>query len=207
MRSGIITSMDKIKWWKNRKIDWEKQYFTPSHPHRSLIIKELLRFKFQSVFEIGCGSGANLYDIYHIFKRLGVEVGGTDINEDAINEAKKQLPFDKDLCVGDARDIFFSDKSLDIILSDACLMYVPSKDIDKTIKGIKRVSRNGVILCEIYTPSIWKRLYLWWKEGYWTHNYPKLLKKYGFFDIKITKITNWGDSLWDNYGYIISGKI
>ena len=195
------------KWWTNRRIDWNKDYFTLHHPHRILILREMLRFHFKSIFEVGCGPGANLYNIATIFK--GAEVGGTDINPEAIEIAKQNLPFAKDLEVGTADDIFFSDKSIDIIITDATLLYVNLFKIKKVIKEMARVARNGIILCEPYRKKLWQRLYLLWKENLYLHNYPKLLDKYGFYDIKMTKITKefWPDSLWYTYGCIISAKI
>ena len=195
------------KWWANKKIDWNKNYWTPRHLHRILILREILRFPFKSVFEIGCGAGANLANIHNVFK--GSEVGGTDINPEAIETAKKNLPYAKDLEIGTADDIFFSDKSIDILISDAVLFYVSPFKINKVIQEMARVARNGIILCELWSPSILKRIKLWLKERYFAHNYLKLFKKYGFYDIKITKILekNWPDSLWIEYGYIVSARI
>lgn len=193
--------------WREKKIDWNTHYWSPRHPHRILILKELLRFPFRSIFEIGCGAGANLANIANVFK--GVEVGGIDINPEAIKTAKINCPYAKDLEVGMADDIFFSDKSIDVIISDATLLYVPFWKINKTIKEMARVARNGVIFCEPYREKLWQRLYLLWKEHLYLHNYPKLLSKYGFYDIKIMKITKeqWPDSLWFTAGYIISARI
>lgn len=195
--------------WTQRKIDWNSHYWSPNHPHRVLILKELLRFPFKSVFEIGCGAGANLFNIYRAFGKLGAEVGGSDVNEDAIIAAKKNLPFARDLEVGSADDIFFSDKSIDVIITDATLLYVSPFKIKKTIKEMARVARNGIIFCEPYREKLWQRLYLLWKEKLYLHNYPKLLTEAGFYDIKLTKIDKrfWSDSLWYVCGYIISAKI
>lgn len=199
--------MNKENWWRNRKIDWEKSYWTPRHPHRILILREMLRFVFKSVFEIGCGAGVNLANIYNVFR--GVEVGGTDVNPDAIALAKKMVPYAKDLEIGTTDDIFFSDKSIDLIIADAVLLYVDRKKIHKTIKELARVVRNGVVFCEPYDPRWWKRIWVGNKEKMYLHNYPKLLEKYGFYDVKVTKIEKqfWDDSLWYTYGYIISAKI
>lgn len=195
------------KYWRERKINWDDKYWTPRHPHRILILREMLRIPFKSVFEIGCGAGANLANIYNVFK--GAEVGGTDINPEAIAIAKKNLPYAKDLEVGTADDIFFSDKSIDMIITDAVLLYVSPRKIKKVFSEMARVARNGVILCEPYREKLWQRLKIWQSEGLHLHNYPKLLEQAGFYNISMTKITKeyWDDSLWYNYGYIISARI
>ena len=201
----MFKNFEKI--WRERKVDWNKSYFVLNHPHRILICRELLRFKFKSVFEIGCGAGANLFNIHAIFK--GAEVGGTDINPEAVATALRNLPFAKDLNVGTADNIFFSDKSIDILLTDACLLYIGPFKIKKVLREMARVARNGIILCELWRPKWWQRFMIWWYEGYWLHNWPKILPKYGFYDVKITKITKeqWPDSLWYVCGYLISARI
>lgn len=198
---------DSEKYWRARNINWNDAYFNPRHPHRILILREMMRFNFKSVFEIGCGAGANLVNIYNVFK--GAEIGGTDINEQAIETARKNLPYAKDLEVGTADDIFFSDKSIDVIITDATLLYVNPFKIKKVVKEMARVARNGIVLCEPFRYKAWQRWYLWWAEGLFLHNYPKLLKRAGFYDIKMLKITKefWPDSLWYVAGYIISAKI
>ena len=195
------------KWWANRKINWNDSYWTPRHPHRILILREMLKIPFRSVFEIGCGAGANLANIYNVFK--GAEVGGTDINPEAIAAAKRNLPYAKDLEVGTADDIFFSDKSIDMIITDATLLYVSSRKIKKVFSEMARVARNGIILCEPYRDKLWQRLKLRQAEGLHLHNYPKLLKQAGFYSISMTKITKeyWNDSLWYVCGHIISARI
>jgi ubiquinone/menaquinone biosynthesis C-methylase UbiE len=194
------------KYWQRRKINWNQSYWTPGHPHRLLILKEMLRFPFKSVYEVGCAAGANLANIHSVFK--GAEVGGTDVNEDAIEQARKNLPYAKDLEVGTAEDIFFSDKSIDVVITDATLLYVSPLKIKKVVKEMARVTRNGIVLCEPYKEHWWQRFNLWCKEGLYVHNYPKLLSDAGFYDIKLTKMTakDWPDSLWYTAGYIISAK-
>jgi len=136
-------------------------------------------------------------------------VGGTDINPEAVAQAKKNIPFAKDLEVGTAEDIFFSDKSIDVVITDATLIYVPYWKIKRTINELARVARNGVILCELYKENRLRRFFMWWKEKLYLHNYPKLLEQAGFYDIKITKITKkfWDNDLWYDYGFIISARI
>ena len=195
------------RFWKNRKIDWKKSYFNTGHPHRGVLLRVLGKFQFQSLLEVGCGAGANLANIQANFN---TQVGGVDINPDAIKEAKKELPNAYQLSVGEATALFFSDKSVDVILTDMCLIYLDNKAIKKAMKEIARVARNGVIFCEFHSHSWWKRLLLRLSSGYFAHNYKKRMEALGYYDICFYKIT---DEMWPGgepqktFGYIITGRI
>ena len=196
---GIAKSTNYFrKYWKNRKIDWHEGYFTPEHPHRQLIIDALKQFKFRSVLEVGCGAGANLYKIKQNFPN--VDVGGLDWNAAAIEEAKVMLPRVAVLQVGEANDIFLSDRGADILLSDHCLIYLDSANVNKAIKEFKRIARNGIVLCEFHSANFFKRLLIKLTSGYNTYDYQKLLKKYGFYDIEITPLSvkDWPDTEKEN---------
>ncbi len=197
------------EYWAKRKIDWNQAYTsTADHPHRELIIQVLKEFAFMSLFEMGCASGPNLLRIQKEWS--GLLLGGIDINEDAIAEAKRVLPRHKSrFMVEDVTDPYMSDKSVDMILTDMVLIYVGKDKIDFTLSEIKRIARTGAVFCEFHHPSFLKRLGLKLTSGYNAHDYKKLLKKHGFWDIQIRKIP---PEYWENgepqktYGYIISAR-
>lgn len=194
-----------IKYWKNRKIDWDVSYFNPDHFHRKHIIEALKRFKCQSVLELGCGAGANLYNInqYNPY----IQVNGVDVNSDAIEMARVKNPNAHYLVAESAEDVFLGDKSIDIILTDACLLYYGPLKIKRLLKQIRGQARQGVVFCELNGGSMkWLKAR---KRGYYVHNYPKLLEKLGYFDINVTKIPvkDWPGFPWDELGYIISARV
>ena len=76
-------------YWKDRQISWVDHYWSPDHSHRKEIIKILKKFPVRSVLEIGCGAGANLFNIKREFPEI--KVAGCDISEDAIRTAKEQF--------------------------------------------------------------------------------------------------------------------
>ena len=195
------------KYWKNRKIDWNQAYFNLDHPHRDLIIRALRGMKFATVYEIGCGAGANLYKIQQTF---GVRVGGIDINPDAIEEAKKHLRIDSIMEASDIDSIFMNDKSVDVLLSDMTLIYIGPLKMRKVMKEIVRITRRHILLVEFHSTSFWKRLRLYFKTGYFSYNYRKLLEKYGFYDVEAYKLKeeDWpGGEPQKTFGYIIKAKI
>lgn len=202
------TSKSHLNYWKDRKIDWKKEYFdTHGHPHRELILKALSYMRFQSVLEIGCGAGANLLRILFAFP--GTQVGGFDISPDAIKTAKENLPKAYHLDTSPAHDLFISSKSTDVIITDACLIYMGPIMIHRVIKEIKRVARGHIVFCEFHSPSFLDRIKLYWKTGYFAHNYLKLLKHHGFYDIQIRKIPPkfWPGTPWEQYGHIITASL
>ena len=175
-------------YWRERKADWEASYGqTINHPHRDLIIKKLKEIEFGSLLEIGCNCGPNLLRIQKEFPR--VELGGVDINADSIAIAKRLLPaHELRLETRSADNIYFSDKSIDVLLTDATLIYIGPDKINKVMGEIARIARKNVILCEFQTRDILKQIACWWKGGYYARDYEKLLKKFGFYDIEIEKI-------------------
>ena len=183
------------RYWKERKIDWNQSYMNPDHPHRQIIIDKLRNFGvFRSILEVGCAAGANLYKIKQNFP--GADIGGLDWNADAIEEAKRMLPRASVLQVGEATDIYISNKGADILLSDMCFIYLSPGEFKKAIKEARRVARVGVIFCEFHQEKWIKRLLVKIFTGYNAYNYRKELIKAGFHDIEITPLTTkqWPDT-------------
>jgi protein-L-isoaspartate(D-aspartate) O-methyltransferase len=195
------------KFWKSRDIDWFKSYFT-DHSHRNLIIQALKNIKFGSIIEIGCGAGYNLYKIKKEFPR--VEIGGIDISQDAIDTCNRLIPDAAVFEVSDASKIFLSDKSVDVILTDMAMIYIDPWHINKTIKEIKRVARNNILMIEFHSQSWKKRQEFRLKTGYNAYNWFKLLEKHGFRDIEILRLSknDWvDDESLSQFRYIITAKV
>jgi len=202
------TTNQHKKYWKDRKIDWKTSYLdTWNHPHRKLIIAALRGFHWVSLMEVGVGGGANLYNILKNFK--GKQIGGIDVNKDAIELAQKT--FNGGLFkVNSADDIMLSDNSTDVMLSDMTLIYVSPLQIMSYLKEIKRVARNYIVLCEFHSDSWWNRLALKINTGYNAHNYRKLLTKLGFYDIFTYKLKeeDWpGGNPQKTFAYLIIAKV
>lgn len=176
------------EWWKNRKMDWEKDYLsTWNHPHRFMITFILSTFPWVSLMEIGFGGGPNLINI--IKHLTGRQVGGTDVVPEAVEMAEKTFVGGMfKVCPAD--DIMLSDNATDVALVDMVLIYVDPTRIDKHIKEIKRVARTHIVFCEFHSTSWWERFKLRWRSGYNAYDYKKLLKKHGFYDIELFKIPN-----------------
>lgn len=181
---------------------------TPDHPHRELIIKALERLSWRSILEVGCGAGANLVCIRRQWP--AAEIGGVDISEGAIAVAQKALPQARFLGVCPADDVFLSDKSIDVVLTDMTLIYTGPLRIRKTFRELMRVSRNNLLLCEFHHKSFWKRQGLRFRSGYHAYDYRKLLEDLGCYNIEIIKIPeeSWpGGEPQRTFGCIITCSI
>jgi len=81
----------------------------------------------KSVYEVGCGSGANLY----LFEKDGIECGGLDYSENLIEIAKGIL-FSKDLCCTEAINVPVVQK-YDAILSNSVFSYFISEEYARIV--------------------------------------------------------------------------
>jgi len=201
------TSFFDELYWKYRlnfEGDWKQGDYKDSvdHPHREEIIKILKSIPDifgKSILEIGCNSGPNLIKIKNNFP-MG-QLAGIDISERAIKEGQRLLP-EADLRVGTADKLPWSDKSFDIVLADAVLMYVGPDKIINTIGEMIRVAKDIIIIVDFHNfgDDIFGKI----NGGHWSRNYIKLFEKFGLKakTIKITK-EMWPSYTWEKYGYFI----
>lgn len=92
--------------------------------------KEMLGEHVQSVYEIGCGSGANLY----LFQREGFLVGGCDYSQSLIDSAKKALTDGEnlDLTCGEAKDISVT-PMYDSVFSNSVFSYFQDEEYAQAV--------------------------------------------------------------------------
>ena len=76
-----------------------------------------------SVYDVGCGAGANLY----LMQREGIAVGGTDYAAPLVETARRVLPGARELTCGEA-DAFDTTLKYDAALSNSVFSYFPSED-------------------------------------------------------------------------------
>ena len=198
--------------WKFRhfldRSNWPEKYVSEeslNHPHRKLLMDAILKYApFENILEIGRASGPNLYLLALKFPEA--KIYGSDISKNAIGFGKKWFAQKNiknvEFFTSYAESSFkeFSDKSIDIIFSDAALIYLNPKKITETLKEMLRVGRKALIFIEQHTESSSPIL-----DNHWIHNYKNLLKKFIPEEkIKLTKIPEniWAGK-WAKYGYII----
>ncbi|HCJ67783.1 MAG TPA: hypothetical protein DHV62_10845 [Elusimicrobia bacterium] len=199
--------------WRFRHIfiDWSASYISPSsinHPHRQFLIEKISQYApFKTVLEIGCASGPNLYLLAKRFP--DAEIYGIDISGQAIRKGQQWFKSQKlrnvFLFQGKADDLKrYPNRSIDIIFTDAVLIYFGPDRIKSVVREICRVARRALILNEWHSESPTSSY-----DTHWIHNWKIQLK--GFIsedNIKITKIPLdiWAGS-WAKHGYIIESAL
>lgn len=199
------TEQDHLGYWSARQMDWKTCYLdTWEHPHRQMIVDALREFEFESVLEVGCASGPNLFRIAREFP--GVRLSGTDVNADAIETARRYLA--GDLRLGTLAQANFPARCADVVLTDMVLIYV--EQIEEMLAQIRRLARKRVVLCEFHSEHNWERAALKWATGYRAYDYPALLRAHGFREIEISKIPreSWpGGRTQRRFGYLITASV
>jgi ubiquinone/menaquinone biosynthesis C-methylase UbiE len=195
--------------WKFRHVfdhNWPDSYISKeslNYPYRKLLAGKMASYyPFENVLEIGCASGPNLVLLAKEYPKA--DFYGIDISRKAIDGGKVFLKKNNIenvfLKQGDAENLTgFSDKSMDIVFTDAVLIYINKDRIGPLIKEMARVAKKALVFLEWHTEG--NSYY----NGHWIHNYETLLKEQlPKIEIKKTKISEavWpGD--WAKYGYII----
>jgi len=142
---------DELSWKFRHFFDknWAKSYVSDvaiKHPHRKLLVDEISKlYPFKKVLEIGSASGANLYLLAKKFSEA--KFYGVDVSYNAINEGKKFFEkkniknvFLKNLTASQLES--FEDKSMDIVFSDASIIYVGKDKINKVFEEIFRITKK-----------------------------------------------------------------
>lgn len=110
------------------------------------IIKKLVG-QYNSVFEIGCGSGVNLY----LFEKLigCSQLGGIDYSEKLLNIARKVVQ-SKDIKCKEAIDVD-SEKKYDIVISDRVFQYFQTTKYGMSVlEKMYNKANKCVIITEIH---------------------------------------------------------
>jgi ubiquinone/menaquinone biosynthesis C-methylase UbiE len=129
---------------------------------------------------------------------------GIDVSSSAIKEGKKfflkneiKNVFLQNISANQLK--IFKDKSIDVIFSDASMIYINKTQIDKVLKEMFRIAKKSIILCEQHTEDF--PFY----NTKWIHNYKavveRIIPKSRMNFIKISENIWAGD--WEKYGYII----
>jgi len=213
-----MSEVQGAKYWATRplndpKRDWtainstwvEDYWASESHPHRQLIVDAVGHCEpFESLLELGCSVGVNISLLRKKFPYLkDSNLAGIDINEDSIKSAKEHLPAIDWQVRGLDRVLPFVEKSFDIVLADAVLMYIDSTHIESMIGEMDRVSKKAIVVCDWYDESLKGVV----KDFHWARDYGKLLEVLGYKveKVKITK-AYWNSNNWVRNGYIFIAK-
>lgn len=201
---------DERRDWRNGGLSWVDEYVkSKEHPHRVLLTDSVghclpREYDNETILEIGCNAGPNISLLRDKFPYLkDHNLFGLDINKDSIRAAKKLLPA-VNWSVGSVIELPYKDKSMDIVLIDAVLMYISDTEIDKAIEEINRVCKRAIVICDWYDDSIKGII----KDYHWSRNYPVILQDLGF-KVKIIQLTEkeWPSKNWTKNGCVFVAQV
>lgn len=183
------------------------------HTHRSWLFEQInTLYPFSSILEIGCSYGPNVEILAKRF--CSVNIIGLDISQISVNEGNRRLSQNRltnaYLVYGKADDLSrFDDKSIDIVFTDATLLYIGPDKIKKVISEMFRINRKALLFCELHRPCLSQSSYElggYTRDG-WVRDYKKLLNNFCPDDsITLKKIPKniWPEGSWPQYGYLIN---
>ena len=100
-----------------------------------------------SVLEIGCRTGIDLRKFDDSF-----EIHGVDLNEHALELAKKNIPNGK-FYKEDIVKLPFEDSSIDFVFTHKLLNYLDDSTLDKGVSEMFRVAKRYIVNCELFGES------------------------------------------------------
>lgn len=153
-------------------VDWEKK--VPFY-------KQILAItKARSVLELGCNAAWNLRALYKA--NQNIELSGCDINELAIDQARKSLPMaDIEYC----RAIDLAQKyanygwTFDLVMTAGVLIHIPPEEIREVMQQIVEVSNEYVLAIEYTADKEEEVLYRGHDGKLWRRPYGQMYKELG----------------------------
>lgn len=196
--------------WRSRHLyrrGWAQAYLdTLDHPHRTQVVEAVATFQPESILEIGCASGANIARLRQSMPH--VRLRGLDINTEAIRVGREYFSRDRgiELFVGHADWLdAFADRSQDVVLTDAVLMFVAPDRIHRALAEMLRVARKGLVFNEFHSAG---ETIGHFDGGRWVYDLTELLRQAASGNILIeTCKSDFTGGLWDRYGTLIKVRV
>ncbi len=190
---ALCLRLQEVYWnlfWK-RQLNEQKRVLgfnqakTLSGSERATLIEAILsNYPFETFLEVGCGMAQNFHILCKIVKDR--KLVGVDLDQEKISQGLDLLRVrnfnnvELKQCSGADLKIF-PNKSFDIVVSSACLLYLSAENIEFYLRELIRVAKKKIILLEQNTEgeSVTGNLYAG-KDGlpdYWLRNYFLLFSK------------------------------
>jgi ubiquinone/menaquinone biosynthesis C-methylase UbiE/uncharacterized protein YbaR (Trm112 family) len=188
---------DQRDYWLRRGNEYcdeflEKGYERLEIFFQDLVIKELKKLKFDSIFEAGCGFGWNIKRFKKEFPKA--RVGGLDFSHTQLLNGKLKYIKDESIVLtgGDATKMPFKDGAYDIGFSLGVFMNINEKKIEAAIDEMIRVSKKYIVHLEYDEKRTTKDLRerRAFKTNIVSHDYKKLYEKKG---LKVKKMLTYKD--------------
>jgi SAM-dependent methyltransferase len=178
-------------------------------PRRSILTRTVAEFgSVGSVLEVGCGQGQNLYLLSRALS--GATLYGIDISATAVVAARRELAARGvsrvNLDVADIVDLkTFRDASVDVVVADAVLFYLPPTQIETALREILRVAARGVVLSTWDLASPLGSEPWVYDDGTWVYDHRRLLEHRSDLRIEAVSVPRdiWRDKRWTKYGVVL----
>lgn len=202
--------------WRRRKPE-DAATCSEGHPHRRFLADRLASVgRIESILEVGCSAGQNLLILAQAFP--AARLYGVDINRRALAIAREIFRAREidhaTVFHGRADDLGgFGDRSVDVVFSDATLMYVGPDKIHRAVCELLRVARMRLMLNEWHLfeherqgPAQRSRYHF----AHWVHDYGGLVTGApGVKSVRIEKLPPglWGADGWQRFGALIEVEL
>ncbi len=200
---------DQRDYWLNRGNEYCDEFQNRGYARleiffQNLVVSELKKLKFSSIFEAGCGFGWNIKRFQKEFPKAFV--GGLDFSHtQLVNGKTKYIKNDKILLTeGDATRMPFMDNAWDVSFSLGVFMNINEKKIGLAIDEMIRVCRKYIIHLE-YDENHAEdglRERRAFKTNIVSHDYRKLYEERG---LKIRTFLT-ADAFGDDYRNFVEGR-
>ena len=177
--------------------------------HLEITSQRNLELGHTSVLEIGCGCGANLEVIARrapLLRLVGVDISPASIAVGRERFAELGLRVIT-LVEGQADNLSgFADASIDVVFTDAMLLYIGPDKIQACIEEMRRIARRAIILLEMHMDGIGLDG-SYTRDGF-VRDYRGLCKQLGN-DIKLTRMPpeKRPAGRWPKYGTLIEVRV
>lgn len=174
-------------------------------------------YPFKNVLEIGCGIGPNFDTISKYFPHSTFVGVDSDLESVTLGQSYFLNKLQNvNIVQGDACDLSrFENKSFDIVISSAFMLFVPPEKMEKVLSEMLRLAKTAIVIMEQHKEaededsSFILRADL--NSGYWIHDYRKYLLSLGVSDsnIKITPVPSprWELERWQSLATLIEVKV
>lgn len=209
--------------WKRRSLgsgdSTEDEYAESlTHPHRPLLLAAIgEQGPLESILEVGCGPGPNLHLISQILPHA--RLYGIDVNAQALAEGKARFrALGIENCEFECHNFEalrrYPDHSIDLVFTNAVLMYAGPDRIRGVLREIVRVARKAAIFSEWHQPGEQKhhagQPAARYHYGHWIYDYADLLSEF-LTPERVTIIRYaegiWADANWKAFGCLIVAKM
>ena len=130
----MFTKYSQNKHWGNKKVN-RKSYWNPgpASERSKWFCEQLKKYDFHSICEVGMMAGRNLRHIREYFPN--VEINAFDINQKAVEFAKKNLP-ESNIWHMDIHDVTKCKQKFDIVFTSGVLIHLLPETILSALKNL-----------------------------------------------------------------------